>query len=306
MTLASNSQIAVIGSSSMVGSRFCELSDQNFKLVKADLNDNVSIDITDKESVENFFQNNKFDAVILFSAFTDVDGAEKQRGDNQGLCWKINVDGVRNIVGSCRQHNKKLIFISTDFVFDGKNGPYSENDPVATEPNLVSWYGLSKIEGEKIIEENLQDYIILRISYPYRANFPQKPDLFRKILDSYKQNNLFPMFDDQKLTPTFIDDLAAAIKALLEKDQRGIFHLASPQVSTPFEIAKFLIKTFNGDPNVVKSGSLVEFMQSGSAKTPRPVNGGLKVDKISSFGVTPTDWQKGIVAVHNQSEGETI
>lgn len=305
MTLESNNPtIAVIGSQSMVGSRFCEQAKEKYRLIQADLNGNIPVDLTKPDSVEALFKNNDFSHVILFSAYTDVDGAESQRGDKKGICWQINVDGVKNVVENCKKFNRQLIFISTDFVFDGKNGPYTEDDAPVQDEKEVSWYGLTKIEGERIIKSTLENYLILRIAYPYRAHFEAKDDLLKRIWKSYKDGKLYPMFSDQKLTPTFIDDLFPAIDVLIENKQTGTFHIASPIVTSPFEIAKKLIAVFGGDPGVVKPGSIVDFLSDGK-KTPRPINGGLKVDKITQLGFNPTSWDKGIEKVHEQNpEGD--
>lgn len=296
--------IAVVGSQSMVGSRFCETAKEKYQLIQADLNGNIPVDLTKPDTIEALFKNHDFSYIILFSAFTDVDAAESQKGDKNGICWKINVDGVRDVVENCKKFNRHLIFVSTDFVFDGKNGPYAEDEASAQDEKEVSWYGLTKIEGEKIIRDNLENYLILRIAYPYRAYFEAKDDFFRKILKSYKDGKLYPMFSDQKLTPTFIDDIFPAIDVLIENKLRGIFHVASPTVTSPYEIAKKLIATFGGDSEAVKPGSIIDFLSDGQ-KTPRPINGGLRVDKIIKLGFNPTSWDKGIEKVHEQSpEGE--
>ena len=301
---SSNSQIAIIGSSSMVGSRFAQLWQNKTQLISAELSSTPSIDLTKKGSVQEFFNTYEFETAILFSAFTDVDQAELQRNDKNGSCWKINVDGVRNVAKSCKEKKVKLIFISTDFVFDGQNGPYKEDDSAGPNMDQVSWYGISKLEGEKIVEE-LEDFIILRISYPYRAYFQGKEDFFKKSLSLYSENKLYPMFDDQTMTPTFIDDVAPALQLLLESDRKGVFHLASPTPGTPYEIIKNLIKTFGGDPKVVEKGSIIEFLKNGD-KTPRPVKGGLIVDKIEKLGFVPTSWKKGIEQIYIQSKGKLI
>lgn len=298
-------KIGIIGSSSMVGSRFCELAKNDYQLVKADLRGKISLDITSKASVANFFKNYEFQWLILFSAFTDVDQAQKQQGNKNASCWQINVGGTSYIIQACRQYSRKLIFISTDFVFDGASGPYNELDP--TGPNLgkVSWYGITKIEAEKAIESKLADYIILRISYPYRAKFAGKDDLAKRILRLYQKGQLYPMFTDQTITPTFIDDLAPAVKLLITKGQKGIFHLTSPMPTTQYKFAKTLIATFGGNPDDVKGGSLRQFLAQG-AKTPRPLAGGLGVDKIKKVGFTPTNWQEGIKIIYQQSGGRLI
>ncbi len=298
-------KIAVIGASSMVGSRFVELVEKDFDLAKGDLSGENPIDITDVNSVDAFFQNHNFDFIILFSAYTDVDGAEKQRGDKTGVCWEINVQGVKNIVDACKKYGKKLIFISTDFVFEGIDGPYSEDAPTGQNPDKISWYGLTKIEGENVILSNLPDSIIIRIAYPYRGKFEAKDDIAKRFLKLYSDKKMYPVFADQIITPTFIDDLASAISALIKKNQKGIFHVASPKIASQFSFAKKVIGTFGGDDSIIEEGSLVEFLKK-PGSTPRPIKGGLKVDKIESLGFTPTSWDKGIETIYEQSEGQLI
>ena len=307
MTSASNSRItcAVIGASSMVASRFCDLTEDQLNLIKADLNSQVPVDITQKKSVNDFFKNHDFDWILLFSAFTDVDEAEKQRNSKSGLCWKINVEGVKNVISECTRNNKNLLFISTDFVFDGSSGPYDEDSPVGPDFNKVSWYGITKLEAEKLIGKNLANYIILRISYPFRGPFNEKDDQIKRVLRLYDLGNLYPMFYNQTITPTFADDVAPAISLLLKKRAGGIFHLASPRTTNQLEFAAKVLEVFGKDAGKLTKGSIVEFLKEPST-TPRPVKGGLKVNKIKELGFSPTDWEKGIETVFLQSGGKLI
>ncbi len=288
----------------MVGSRFCDLT-KNIKLIKADLNGELKVDLTKPDSLQVFFKENEFHAVILFSAFTDVDQAEIQRGDTRGIAWKINVDGVKNIVDLCKSTKRKLIFISTDFVFDGQKGPYSEDQEKAKDSENVSWYGFTKIKAEQFIEENITDYLIVRISYPYRGPFKEKEDFAKQILKKYQENSLYPMFFDQKLTPTFVDDLAAVIDFLLKNDLKGIYHVASPKVTTPYEFALKLLNKFVGKTLYLKKGSIKDIL-GGSKATPRPIFGGLKTDKIRQLGLLPTPFDLGIDKIYDQSNGKLI
>lgn len=294
------SPLAIIGSNSMVGSRFCEMAEEELELIKTDLNGSIPLDITDKKNVDDFFQTQNFEYAILFSAFTDVDAAEVQRDDKNGSCWHINVDGAENVAEAASKSRKKLITISTDFVFDGTAGPYSEEKPTGQERNKVSWYGLTKIESEKKVK-NVQGSIIIRISYPYRANFSLKEDFARGILRKSEAGELHPMFNDQKITPTFTDDIFPAIKLLIEKKQSGIFHVASPQITTPYEFAIEVIKASGKDTQNIKEGSLEEFLKRENS-TPRPLNGGMIVEKITKLGFCPTNYKTGIRELFNQME----
>lgn len=293
-------KIAVIGASSMVGSRFCELFNYQKSLIKADLKGENQVDITNSQSVSAFFKNHDFQCVILFSAFTDVDTAEKQRNDKNTSCWQINVEGTKNVIGECVKTKKKLIFISTDFVFDGQNSPYDEKAKRGGELEKISWYGITKIKAEEELEKSLKDHLIIRIAYPYRANFEAKADFARQILKRYRENSLYPMFVDQTFTPTFIDDLAPAFEVLINNDLSGIFHITSPSSVTPYEFAKELLTVFGMETLKLEKGSLREFLKD-RTKTPRPVNSSLLTQKIENTGFRPTDWQEGIKAIYSQS-----
>lgn len=299
------SSCAVIGANSMIGSRFCELFNPGCKIIKTDLRSEIPIDITDPKSVSVFFKNFNFDAVILFSAFTDVDAAERQRNDKKDICWKINVQGTKNIISLCLKFQKKLVFISSETIFDGTAGPYAEESLPGPNFKKVSWYGITKFEAEKEIIKFLSDYLIIRVSYPYRAKFKKKDDFARTMLHKYKEGNLYPMFTDQIFTPTFIDDLAPAVELLFSKNERGTFHLASPKTTIPFEFAKELLETFGLDGQKLKKGSLLKFLKNPKI-APRPIKGGLKVDKIMAMGFKPTNWKEGIEKIFIQSSGQLI
>ena len=304
MTTSLNKKLplAVIGSSSMVGSRFCELSVNTFDLLKVDLNAKIHVDITSRNSIDKFFKNFDFKYLVLFSAFTDVNEAENQRGDKKGLCWQINVQGVKNIANYCLKYKRKLVFISTDFVFDGIKGQYQEDDFPGEKLDKLTWYGITKLEAEKIIQSKLSNFIIIRISYPYRAYFLQKEDFARLILRKYQENRLYPMYKDQIITPTFIDDLSPSLKLLILKNHVGIFHLASPLKTTPFVFAKEIISVFGGDISKIKEGSI---LKTGNL-VPRPINTSLNVRKITKLGFTPTSWKTGIRMIFKQLPGKLI
>jgi dTDP-4-dehydrorhamnose reductase len=212
-----------------------------------------------------------------------VDKAEKQRGNLQGSAWIINVDGTKNIINACKKTGKKLINISTDFVFDGKAGPYGEDDQVVKSEDQICWYGWTKLQAEKQILEANIPYLILRISYPYRSTFEPKVDFVRNIINRLENDNLYPMFDDQYLTPTFIDDLASAIKILIENEVTGIYHVAIPEVVTPYQVALKAAEIFGYDKKRVKKSSLVQFQNENKNFAIRPQHGGLKTDKINKF-----------------------
>lgn len=311
--------ILVIGPGSLVGSRFVELVigmgmnvygaggelDQEQKLENFQ-----NLDITNQTKVSKVINSFPGKYVINFAGMTDVDGIEKTKPQNPDdrseleadLVYKVNVLGTRYLSLACKQAGKFPIFISTSFVFDGKNGPYSEDDPVALRED-VGWYGWTKILAEKEAADTGIDNLVIRIAYPYRLDYPHKLDFARNFLKLYDdvqsgaRESIYPIFADQTLTPTFIDDLAPAVIALLESNSTGIFHVTSPEIVTPYEFCCELLKVARRveDPQeIVPKGSIIEFQKAHPELSKRPIKGGEKCDKIVKLRFAPTSWEEGI------------
>ena len=140
-------------------------------------------------------------------------------------------------------------------VFSGSSkdpGPYDENHPYSKEPE-ITWYGYSKAQGEINLQTETDNCAVVRIISPVRAHFEPKLDYFRKMLSLYDSNNLYPMFTDQWVSVTFIDELAGAITKLLLGKLTGIFHVASRDTKTPYKIASYLLeKARNAKGKVTK------------------------------------------------------
>src|SRR3989339_28291 len=123
-------KIYITGSRGMVGSRFLELLPRDLIALTPEID---KLDITNNSSVFPFFESEKPDITLHFAAFTDVGGGESQKGDREGSCWKINVEGSKNLAEACKKYNSHMIHISTDYCFSGSSddpGPYSEDHPV--------------------------------------------------------------------------------------------------------------------------------------------------------------------------------
>ena len=253
------SKIIGTGLSGLVGSRIVELLKDKFEFVDFSLDSGV--DILNKESLESAFEKNlDADVVLHMAAFTDTNAAWEQKGDKTGLCYRLNVDGTQNIIDLCHQHNKYLIYISTDFVFDGtKTTPYTEEDV----PNPIEWYGETKYLGEKVITDSGYDnYNISRITYPYRAKFDTKIDIIRKVLTKLQNNEPVKMFSDQICTYTFIDDIALALGYFLDNKTTGIYHLVGSSSHSPYEMCLEIAKVFGLDQSLISASSLDEYIKS--------------------------------------------
>lgn len=285
----------VIGASGLVGSRFVEI----VKEERTEIPDLENLDITSQESIDNYFSQKKddFDIAINFAAYTNVQEAEKERNDEGGDCWALNVDGAKKLAKACRKHNKFLVHISTDFVFEGLKdnpGPYDEYAPLPASPDNLSWYGWTKLCGEKAVLEENTNSAIVRISYPFRNNYEAKGDFARNILNLYDEGKLYPMFTDQMLTPTFVDDFVPVLEKLLDLSKNGMYHVVNTGVVSVYEFASYLLERARGAKGVVKKASLVEFLKN-PERNRRPIWGGLKTEKTEqALGMKFHSWREGV------------
>ena len=276
-------KVLIIGGSGMVASRFADLARADFEITSID---EKTLDITDKEAVEKYLTENLFDAVINFAAFTNVDGAEVQKGDESGLVYRLNVEGPRHLAGSCKVKNIFLVHISTDFIFPGTEnspGPYTEDAAIPETSDGIGWYGWTKNRAEKVIRESGVRHAIIRYGYPFRAaEYELKSDWARNLIKLYDEQKLYPLFDDQTQSVIFIDELVAPLTKIIKDEISGIFHIVSSDTTTPYEIGKYLLEKYAGKPVDVQKGSMEEFLKA-EGRTPRPRLGGLKTEKTQEI-----------------------
>lgn len=305
-------KILIIGSSSMVGSRVAELLAPHFSLEFADKNITLreakvhAMDITNEQSVHDVIEKTQAEVVLHFAAFTDVDRAEEERGNEEGLAWKINVLGTQYLVEACKKKGKKLLYISTDFVFNGNAGPYSETDTPMQGPEEGSWYGWSKRKGELIAQDALGDNAtIVRLAYPFRADYVLKLDFVRKLLKRFEENSLHPMFTDQFISPVFVDEIAQGLKAIIEKNEGGIWHVVGSTILSPHRAAQLIAETFGYNPDDVKEGSLEDYLKEHKeARLRYPINSALINDKmnrlLSQYNATMHTFEESVKMMKEQ------
>lgn len=260
-------QILATGATGLVGSRFVEMFEDKYEVINMDLT--TGVDITKPETFKSFFDKYP-DAktLIHLAAFTDTNKAFAETGDKSGICYKVNVEGTKNIADICKDRGIHLIHVSTDFVFDGQQTtPYLEESPQSP----IEWYGETKALAEQVVTDSGTSYSIVRLSYPYRANFDAKPDLIKKIHAGLESGKLYPQFTDTIITPTFIDDIARAFDKLVELRPQGIFHTVGSDSISPYELAKKISTTYGFDPGLVKEGSLTEYLSTAARPFARTV-----------------------------------
>ena len=301
--------ILVTGSEGLVGSRFVKISKFKKFLFCPKL---PEFDITNLQDVKDIISSYNFSVVINFAAFTDVNKAEEERGDKNGSCWQVNVEGVRNLVEVVKPHQERIhyIQISTDMVFSGNAsdpGPYSEDDPIEKNVSRLTWYGYTKGRGEGVVREVLGNRAsIVRIIYPVRASFDKKLDYIRKPLQLFDLSKLYPLFSDQKITITYIDELCRALDKIITDNIKGTFHICSNDTTTPYELISEVVRITRSKSDKVRPIMLDDFLQkNGLALYRYPRFGGLLVrntEKLLEFKFS--SWKKIVNELISQGLGK--
>jgi dTDP-4-dehydrorhamnose reductase len=286
------------GLSGLVGSRIVELLKDKFEFVDFSLD--TGVNILDVASLTTAFEKNKDAiAVLHLAAFTDTNAAWLQKGDKTGICYQLNVVGTQNILKLAQKYNQQLIYISTDFVFDGtKSTPYTETDI----PNPIEWYGETKYLGEKVIlDSGYTNYNISRITYPYRAKFDTKVDIIRKVLTKLQNGEEVKMFSDQICTYTFIDDIALALGYFIDNKTTGIYHLVGSSSHSPYQMCQEIAKVFGLNQDLISASSLDEFIKS-QPEGSRPWQKNLITSnqKVTSLGLKFKTLTEGLEEIKKQ------
>mgnify|MGYP001440752530 CR=1 FL=1 len=214
-----------------------ELQKQNIECYGATRQD---FDIVDFKATEEFIANYMPDVVIHCAAYTSVDKAE----DEQGLCYLVNASATENIAEICRKINAKMMYISTDYVFDGtKDGFYEVSDM----PNPINVYGKTKLLGEQAVQRILDKYFIVRISWvfgEYGNNF------VKTMLRLGKERKEIRVVADQYGSPTYTADLAPLLVEMIQTEKYGIYHATNEGVCTWAEFAEEIFKIAKLDVKV--------------------------------------------------------
>lgn len=278
-------KIVIIGASGFLGTKLMALLSKNNEVLGAAINASnniIGLDAMDKEKVSEFLKKEKPGVVIDLVALTSSLSCEQ----NPELCKKLNFETAKNIADACKEINAKMIFISSSYVFDGKNGNYSEKD----KPNPLNQYGKYKVLAEKEVLK-LKDSIILRTTIMYGYNGKDKPNgVFDKILSGEKISLGDP---SQLRNPLFVDDVPFIILSLLEKKQKGLFHMAGPDRMTMIDFLKNLEK-------IVRGKSKIVIKESPQSLVNHPKKDTLNTTKLSSLGIKAHSFEEGLKIIKNQ------
>jgi len=220
-----------------------------------------------KRNAANLIRKTAPDVVVHTAAFTNVDRCELDRKN----AYQINVEGTRNVALGAK--NSKLVYISTDYIFDGEAGMYHEND----EPNPVSYYGQTKLKGEQIVQEICGNYIIARTSVLY--GWHSRLNFVSWVIHELQKGNKINIVTDQVNSPTLADDLAEQIMVLIECDEQGIFHTAGGERISRYEFTREIARIFELDQTLITPVTSEQLKWVAK----RPKDSSLAVEKISKI-----------------------
>lgn len=226
------------------------------------------LDITDAAAVRNLLARLRPEAVIHTAAFTAVDACETQRD----LSRRVNVEGTANVAAACREIDARLVHLSTEYVFDGESGPYTEEDL----PRPISHYGLTKLESEKSVRERCSDWVIGRTTVLFGRAPNVRPSFVAWLVDKLSRGERIRVVDDQIGSPTLADSLARMLVGLLDSDRGGIYNTVGDTILDRHAFAVMAAKLFGLEPALIDRVKTPELGQP----APRPLRAGLIMDKF--------------------------
>lgn len=254
-----------------------ELAKRGHEYIGVDIEE---MDITDPESVEKVLIESKADTVVHCAAYTAVDAAE----DNVEVCRKVNAYGTENIAKVCQKLDQKMIYISTDYVFDGEGTrPWEPDD----ERNPLNVYGQTKYEGELAVEKYVKKFFIVRIAWVFGVN---GKNFIKTMLNLSKKTNKLTVVNDQVGSPTYTYDLARLLVDMAESEKYGRYHATNEGLCSWYEFACEIFRQAGIEMEVAPVSS-----EEYKAKAKRPSNSRMDKSKLTANGFTPLPtWQDAL------------
>ncbi len=265
-------KVLVTGANGLLGSKVVARAERHevypTHATRPTFPDSQRMDITNESDVKRVFSRVKPDILIHAAAETNVDKCEKEREHAK----RVNADATRILAETCKRTDTMMAYVSTDYVFDGEKGRYSEED----EPNPVNYYGLTKLIGERHVTDICPRYALLRTSVLYGTH-PEKLNFAKWTISVLAQGKPISVVDDHYNSPTLADNFAKVILELVEKELEGIYHIAGSERISRYRFAVKIAEAFNLDSSLVQPVKMSE-LKAWTAK--RPKDSSLCIDKI--------------------------
>jgi dTDP-4-dehydrorhamnose reductase len=292
-------RILITGANGMLGQRAVQFysSRENIELLATSVEEKsvfdsveyTQVDIKDRDNIKKVIYDYCPDFIVHTAAFTNVDLSEKLRED----AWKINVKGVEYIAEAARTIDAHIIHISTDYIFDGKNGPYDEN----AIPDPVGYYGRTKLASENTLRISGTFFTILRTNVLYGIAQNSRPDFVRWVINSLSKNENIRIVKDQINNPTFIDDLVQGINKIIEFRKTGVYNIGGKEFLSRFDFTLRIAEYFNLDKKLILPITTDELKQPAR----RPLKSGLLILKAETeLGYKPHSIVESLAAMKKE------
>lgn len=280
--MIAETKILIIGASGLLGSKLYEKLSENYKVVgtysKNKKENLYHFDLTQKDLT--IFKETKPEIVIHTAGITKVDYCET----NKEEAHKINVEGTETIIQGCRLNNSKLVYVSTDFVFDGKKGNYKEEDT----PNPLNFYAQTKLKSEQLVKDSGLDYLIARVAVLYGTEKNGK--FVDWCITKLKNQEYVTLIADHIRTPTLVDDIADVLHILILNNRRGTYHVAGSETLSAFSMGVRIAETFNFEKKYLLPTTSHKFKQTAQ----RPKDSSLNTEKLQSEGIRMSSFVEGL------------
>ncbi len=225
-----------------------------------------TLDITSATQAKELVYEFLPDFIVNAASYTNVDGCEKEKE----LCWRVNVKGVEILARLARRKNAHFIHYSTDYIFNGQNGPYAEDD----RPDPVGYYGKSKLASENVTKQSGCRFTILRTCVLYGVGRGVKQNFFLWVYNNLKAGQPIRVVTDQYNNPTLAEDLAHATEQVIRIGSTGVFHAAGSEYVNRYDFAMKIAQAFQFPPDLITPITSDQLNQAAA----RPPLGGLKID----------------------------
>lgn len=294
--------VLVTGSNGLLGQKITSaiLSAKQFNLVATSKGENrfkitqgyvyAEMDILDPVNVRDVLERYRPDAIIHTAALTNVDKCETEKE----LAYALNVEAVKTLITICEEYNIQLVHLSTDFIFDGLNGPYLESDV----PNPLSYYGKTKLEAEELIQSASCKWAILRTIIVYGIiSDESRSNIVLWAKGALEKGIPINVVNDQWRMPTLAEDLAAACLLVIEKDAHGVFNISGKDMMGVSELVFRVADFWNLNKELITEISAASLNQP----APRPARTGFILDKaIQELGYAPRSFEQGLALLDEQ------
>ncbi|GAB2613142.1 SDR family oxidoreductase [Belliella aquatica] len=303
MNNANKKSILITGANGLLGQKLVQqiLDEGQFEVIPTGIGESrlptslkaakwISLDITDRDDVLQVFEKTRPDFVINTAAMTNVDICEKEKK----ACEILNIHAVMNLIQAAEKFNSHLVHLSTDFIFDGEAGPYSENDT----PNPINYYGWTKMKAEEKIKASKIKWTIIRTVLVYGiANDMSRSNIILWVKESLEKGETLQLVNDQFRTPTLAEDLAQGCLLTIKKQAEGIFNISGKEQLTPYDMAIATADFFQLDKSKIKETNSEAFTQDAK----RPMKTGFIIDKaIKELDYCPKSFMDGIGILSKQ------